>query len=214
MDLAMANQTLTSIGDAPSARAVADALAVILELGDTLPERVVWRILHTYAARSVIGSQLSQFGEPTVRASAPWAWYATVACILRDCPGRRSADRREATKATDMPVVEQVLWREVAADELQEVTIPEFERAAAQGCAEAGVELERARLRLARIVHGSTEVIQDRSHTVRLTMVDSLADLRASRDYAVGMRYLCKAFWRCARPDRTFLRYLYLDEND
>ncbi len=214
MNLAQANDTITAIGDAPSGRAVADALAVILELGDALPERIVWRILHTYAARSVIGSQLSQFGEPTVRASAPWAWYATVACILRDCPGKRATDRREATKATDMSAVEQVLWREVAADELQESTIPDLERAAAKGCAEAGVELGRARLRLARIVHGSTEVIEDRTHTVRLTMVDSLDDLRKSRAYAVGMRHLCQAFWRCARPDRTFLRYLYLDEDD
>jgi hypothetical protein len=214
MDLTQANEALTKIGDAPSARAVADALAVVMKLGDALPERVVWRILHTYAARSVIGSQLSQFGEPTVRASAPWAWYATVACVLRDCPGKRAADRREATKATDMPAVEQVLWREVAADDLQEVTVPDLERAVAQGCAEAGVELERERLRLARIVSGSTEVIQDRTHTVRLTMVDSLADLRGSRDFAAGMRYLCKAFWRCARSDRSFLKYLYLDEED
>ncbi len=214
MDLAMANQTLTSIGDAPSARAVANALAVILELGDTLPERVVWRILHTYAARSVIGSQLSGFGDGKAMASAPWAWYGSVACVLRDCPGRRAADRRQSSKATDMPAVEQVLWREIEADQLQEVTIPDLERAAAQGCAEAGVELDRARLRLARIVHGSTEVIQDRSHAVRLTMVDSLADLRASRDYAEGMRYLCKAFWRCAHTDRSFLRYVYLDEDE
>jgi hypothetical protein len=113
-----------------------------------------------------------------------------------------------------MPAVEQVLWREVAADDLQEVTVPDLERAVAQGCAEAGVELERERLRLARIVSGSTEVIQDRTHTVRLTMVDSLADLRGSRDFAAGMRYLCKAFWRCARSDRSFLKYLYLDEED
>ena len=211
--MAQANNTITAIGDAPSARAVADALAVILELGDALPERVVWRILHTYAARSVIGSQLAGFGAGKSMPSAPWAWYGTVACVLRDCPGRRATDRRQPTKATDMPAVEQVLWRELEADRLQEVTIPDLERAVAQGCAAAGTELVRERLRLARVVHGSVELIHDNSHSVRLTMVDSLADLRKSRAYADGMRYLCRAFWRCSRRDRSFLRYVYLDED-
>jgi len=211
MDLTQANATLTAIGEQSSTRDVATALAVILGL-DALPEHVVWRILHTYARRSVLGSQFAGFGMGKARSSAPENWYATVGCILRDCPGRRAVDRREPLRRGTMSAVEQALWRKTTADQLQNERIPELERQVGQGYAPARIQLGLERISLARVLSGSTEEIRDHGHTIRLTITDSLADLRRSPQFAAGMRYLCKAFWRCAREDPSFLRYVYLNK--
>lgn len=211
MDLATANRTLTAIGEQPSARDVATALAIVLGL-DTLPEHVVWRVLHTYARRSVLGSQFAGFGTGKSVSSAPENWYATVGCVLRDCPGRRAVDRREPLGRGTTSAVEQVLWRKTTADRLQSETIPDLERQAGQGCGWARRELELTRLQLARVISGSIEEVRDHGRAIRLTMTDSLADLQGSPEFLAGMRYLCKAFWRCARKDRSFLRYVYLDQ--
>jgi hypothetical protein len=211
MDLAQADRILKTIGDDPTTREVADAIAVVLGTGDAVPEGVVWRVLHTYAQRSVLGSQFAGFGTGKAISSAPENWYATVGCVLRDCPGKRAVDRRDPLKGATMSAVEQALWRKTTAERLQAETIPVLEREAGQGDADARVELEEKRVQLARVLNGSAEEIRDHGRTIRLTMMDSLADLQASPEFLAGMRYLCKAFWRCARKDRSFLRYVYLD---
>ncbi len=210
MDLTQANRVLTDIGERPSTADVATSIGIVLGM-DALPEGVVWRILHTYANRSVIGSQLSGFGTGKVLPTAPGAWYATVGCVLRDCPGKRTVDRRDPPKSARISAVEQALWRKTTAEQLQAETIPRLERQAGQGCAEARAELDQVRVQLARVLHGSVEEIREPGRTIRTTMMDSLGELQACPEYQAGMRYLCKAFWRCAHKDRSFLRYVYLD---
>lgn len=142
----------------------------------------------------------------------------------------------QVVRQSDPTVIEQVLARELAIDQIEREELPPLDRMVSDRSplTRGGMLWHAAELRIAeihsqvqRLLHGMCEPSATMesaapapphgvpgtggSHGGRV-ITDSMRVLRGSHEYSAGMRYLARAMWHAARADRSFLRYAFLED--